>query len=258
MNEEIYINKEQYNTYGCLMKIIEYNKRSDIVVEFQDEHKAKVRTQYCNFVKGQVKNPYHPIVFGVGVIGQKYITVDENAKSTKEYMTWYHILRRCFNEKIKVKQPAYKDVTCCDEWLCFENFYEWVHSQPNFDKWINGSRWAIDKDILVKGNKIYSPQTCCLVPQNVNCLFLKRKASRGQYPIGVSYSSGKYWAKSTNPLTGKNVELGKYNTPEDAFNAYKVYRENLIKQVADIEYSKGNISKECYNAMSCYIVEIND
>lgn len=241
------------------MKIVEYSNNQNIIVEFQDEHKARVKTQYCNFSKGSVKNPYYPVIYGVGIVGNKYITVDENSKSTKEYAIWYHILQRCFDEKWKEKRPWYKDIKCCDEWLYYPNFYDWLHNQPNFDKWYEGKRWAIEKDILVKGNKVYSPDTCCLVPQNVNCLFLKREAERGKYPIGVRDTKDGFVAVCRNPFLDKSIEIGSYSTPEKAFYfGYKPYKEDIIKQVAKIEFESGNITEKCYNAMMNYKVEIDD
>lgn len=177
----------------------------------------------------------------------------------REYYTWAHMIERCFDEKLKTKQPAYKDIKCCEEWLNYENFYEWLHSQPNFDKWYNGKRWALDKDILNKGNKVYSPENCCLIPQSVNCLFLKREALRGKYPIGVTYKNDGFVACCNNSLIGKREELGSYSTPENAFYfGYKPYKEKIIKQVAEIEYESGNITEECYKAMMEYQVEITD
>lgn len=240
------------------MQIIECPKASCIVVEFQDRYKTKIYTTYNNFLKGSVKNLYYPSVYGVGIIGAKYPR-SINKKMTKEYDTWIHMLQRCYDEKKKEKQPSYKDVTCCEEWLNYENFYEWLHSQENFEKWFNEKYWALDKDIIVKNNKIYSPETCCLVPQNVNSLFVKRKAERGKYPIGVTYRNYGYIAKCNNPFTGKKEEIGWHNTSEGAFTwGYKPYKENIIKQVAQIEHDKGNITDKCYNAMMNYIVEIDD
>ena len=240
------------------MRIIEYNGANDIVVEFQDKYIMRVDSVYSNFRSGSIKNPYYPSVYGVGVIGTKYPR-SINCKNVKEYETWRQILRRCFDNEFKNRQPTYNNVICCDEWLNYENFYEWLHSQSNFDKWYEGKRWAVDKDIFVKRNKIYSPENCCLVPQNVNCLFLKREAERGIYPIGVSYKENEgFVAACNNPLTNRREELGCYSTPEKAFVAYKNYKEDIIKQVAKIEYNKGNITKECYEAMLNYMVEIND
>ena len=250
--------EEKYNNQGCLMRIVEHNKSNDIIVEFQDEHRTKVKTTYGNFNLGSVRNPYAPTVHGVGMTGNKY-PAKINGRNTKEYDTWASMLQRCFKTQLKEKQPTYENVICCDEWLYFEKFYEWLHSQDNFKKWHENKRWAIDKDILVKGNKVYSPDTCCLIPQNVNCLFLKREAERGKYPIGVRYKNNEgFIASCHNPFTNRNEIIGYYSTPNNAFNAYKTYKEDLIKQVAQIEYEQGNITKECYKAMMEYKVEIKD
>lgn len=254
----MHLNEERLNQNGCPMKIVEYIDNRNIVVEFQDEHKAKVKTSYGNFKRGIVRNPYYPAVYGAGISGNKYpIIVD--GKPSKEYSIWRSIIGRCCDEKIKKKQPTYQDVTCCDEWLLYDNFYEWLHKQPNFDKWYDGERWAVDKDIFIKRNKVYSPETCCLVPQNVNCLFLKRESERGKYPIGVRYTESGFNAKCHNPFTNKGEDLGNYFTPENAFYlGYKPYKERIIKQVAQIEFDKGNITEACYKAMMNYEVEIDD
>ena len=251
------VGETNINNQGCPMIVIEYNNSNDIVVEFQDEYKTKIRTQYCNFKSGSVKNPYYPTVYGVGVTGCKY-PISINCELTREYVLWHSMLCRCFDERFKEAQPTYKNVSCCKEWLNFEVFYEWLHSQENFDKWLNENKWDLDKDIIVKNNNIYSPEVCCLVPQNVNCLFLKRKADRGELPIGVVRVKELFEVSCSNPFTGKAERLGKYKTVEEAFVAYKQYKENIIKKVAEIEYNKGNITKECYDAMMNYIVEITD
>ena len=179
------LGEEKLNNQGCLMKIVEDNGSQNIVIEFQDKYKAKVHTNYDNFKKGVVKNPYHPTVCGVGMLGVKYPS-KVNGKNTKEYITWLNMLKRCYKETVKSRSLTYQNVTCCEEWLLFENFYEWLHSQENFDKWFDGYRWDLDKDILVKGNKIYSPNLCSLVPNNVNKLFVKRDNDRVSLPIGVA------------------------------------------------------------------------
>lgn len=254
----MHLNEERLNQNGCPMKIVEYIDNRNIVVEFQDEYKARAKTSYGNFKRGIVRNPYYPTVYGVGISGNKYPIV-ESGRPAKEYGTWRSILGRCFDEDVKKKQPTYKDVTCCEEWLNYENFYEWLHNQPNFTKWYNNDRWAVDKDIFIKRNKLYSPETCCLVPQNVNCLFLKREAERGEHPIGVRYRDGYgFIASCHNPFTNKKEELGCHSTPEKAFTVYKVYKEDLIRKVAQIEFDVGNITEQCYQAMMEYEVEIDD
>ena len=167
------IGEERLNNQGCLMRIVEYNNASDIIVEFQDEYKTRIHTRYSEFASGSIKNPYYKSVYGVGMVGEKYPIWIDNAKVCKEYNTWKNMLHRCFDSREKKKRPTYQDATCCKEWLLYENFYEWLHSQDNFDKWLIGNKWCLDKDILVKGNKTYSPETCCLVPNRINVLFTK-------------------------------------------------------------------------------------
>lgn len=253
------LGEERLNKQGCTMKIVEYIDAVNIVVEFQDEYNGRVHTQYSNFKRGNVKNPYCPSVCGVGITGNRYPTW-QDGEHTKEYDAWQNMLLRSYDKKVKRKYPTYENVTCCEEWLLFENFYEWLHLQENFDEWYKNNGWHLDKDILVKGNKIYSPDTCCLVPYNVNKLFIKHELHRGNLPIGITKDRKGYGfvVRCMNPLTGNRDYLGYSTDAKDAFKLYKSYKEKLIKQVAKCEYNKGNITKACYEAMMKYEVEITD
>lgn len=62
------VNEEKYSNDGCLMKIIEYNSATDIVVEFQDKYHYRVSTSYGNFKKGTIK-------IGVKESEKKYIII---------------------------------------------------------------------------------------------------------------------------------------------------------------------------------------
>ena len=113
----------------------------------------------------------------------------------------------------------------------------------------------LDKDILNKGNKVYSPDTCVYVPQSINSLFTKSDKVRGEYPIGVYKQKDKYVAQ-LNKGNGKQIYLGSYSTPEEAFQAYKQAKEEYIKEVAN-EY-KDKIPYRLYEALMNYEVEIDD
>ena len=119
---------------------------------------------------------------------------------------------------------------------------------------------CLAKDILVKGNKEYAPDKCIFVPERINILFIKRDNDRGEYPIGVTYhrDRGKYEARCSIKTKNGNKQkyLGSYNTPEEAFLAYKEFKEAYIKQVAD-EY-KERIPNRLYEALYKYEVEITD
>ena len=253
---------------GCIMKIAEYNNNYDVIIEFQDEHKYRVHTQYSNFKNGQCKNPFFASVFGHGYYG-----VDKNGNvpktkefkdgklcSTWEYNKWMNMLKRCFDNKLKEKYPTYKDVTCCNRWLCFANFLEDFEILKQEYNWNEGEKLNLDKDILHKGNKIYSLENCVLVPDYINSLFIKRDAKRGEYPIGVCYNKGAKKYQAFCSINGKQISLGLYNTPEEAFNAYKQAKENEIKRIANDCVSKGYITKDSrlYNAMISYQIEIDD
>lgn len=247
------------NKQGSKMKIIEYNSPSKIIVEFQDEYKGRVNTTYYTFKNGNVINPYYPSVHGFGITGNKYPTTYKG-KKIKEYTTWCDMIGRCFDENIKENYPTYRDATCCEEWILYENFYEWLHEQENFDKWVNEDYSNIDKDILFKQNKLYSPETCCLVPHNVNALFIKEDKRRTSLPIGVRKAANKYQPVLSAMKNGERnvITFPVESTLKDAFIVYKKEKEKYIKKTAQEEYEKGNITKECYNAMMRYEVEITD
>ena len=141
----------------------------------------------------------------------------------------------------------------CDEWLTFSNFEKWF-SDPD-----NGyfERYHLDKDILVKGNKIYSPNTCCFVPQEINSLFIKDNSKRGSLPIGVTNGYKGSFVAQVN-FRGVIQYLGKYDTKEQAFNAYKKEKEVIVKILGDEYYKRGLITEKVYKALLNYKVEIND
>ena len=237
-----------YNKYGTKMKIIEYNGVNDIIVEFQDEHKCRLKSYYSNFKKGVLINPYDKMTQGVGYLGEGQY----NSKNTKAYNFWFSIITRGYSKDYKNKKPTYKDVTVCEEWHNFQNFAKWC--DENYYE-IEGETMAIDKDILYKGNKIYCPEKCIFAPFSINSLFTKRQNCRGDYPIGVCKNNEGKFASSCH-YKGRTKNLGLFNTPEEAFYAYKQFKENYIKEVAD-EY-KDKIPQKLYEAMYRYEVEITD
>ena len=194
------------------------------------------------------------MVYGKGYIGEGAYKSKENGKNTRAHKTWTDMLRRCYSSKYQEKKPTYIGCKVCEEWLNFQVFAEWY--EENYYE-IPGQVMNLDKDILIKGNKIYSPETCCFVPQNINLLFTKSDNTRGDLPIGVYYDKQhKKYKAQCNTGTGKKKFLGRYNTPEAAFNAYKEFKEAYIKKTANdlIE----DIPFELYRAMINYEVDIDD
>lgn len=254
------IGEQRMGKQGYLMTLVEYHTSRNIIVEFSDPQKHRVKTEWEIFNDGKTICWELPTVFNKGIVGDMHNKIPQMAKS-KEYSSWYLILERCYCNTVHDKRPKYKECTICDEWLYFENFYQWLHKQSNYDVWSKLPYSAVDKDILIKGNKIYSPQTCCLVPYNVNTLFVKNDAKRGELPLGVRYHKviNKFTSQYSDPFNNNRIQyIGNFETPEEAFYAYKKEKERVIKQVAEDEYLKGTISKKCYDAMIKYQIEITD
>ena len=239
------IDEENYNTQGCLMKICDYYNAKNIKIKFIDDQKAAVSTTYERFKKGEVKNPYYKSLYGIGYIGNVY--ANKEYTKTKSFRIWKAMLDRCYGGKY----PTYIDISVCKEWHSFYNFNIWFNN--NYYECKN-VKMNLDKDILVKHNKMYSPETCVFVPYDINMLFAKANAIRGDYPIGVSYEYDKYVSKCNNH--NKVVNLGRFNTIDEAFNTYKEYKERLIKQIADV-YKK-EIPIKLYEALYAYQVDIAD
>lgn len=188
------------------------------------------------------------LVFGIG-INDCEETVTKNRKHIPSYKTWVDMLKRCYDKKNYLKQLTYINCVVCDEWLYFSKFKAW------YDKhYVEG--YALDKDILIKGNKTYSPTTCCFVPQEINGTFIKCNKRRGDLPIGVIYNKNKTKYVSTSRSNHKNNSLGVYETVEEAFRAYKVFKENHIKEIAN-KY-KDKIESNIYLALMKYEVEVTD
>ena len=249
------VGKITTNRYGNIMKIIKYNNNDDIIVEFQDEYKYQVKTNYKAFLKKEIYNPYNKSIYNVGYLGKTTSSI--NGKSKKSYDIWHQMLKRCYDFKTHINRPTYKDCVVCDEWLCYENFEKWYNE--NYYE-IPNEKMCLDKDILKKNNKIYSPLYCRIVPNEINCLFTKSNNIRGGCPIGVYYNKREKKFKTQISIIKNNKKirksLGSYNTMQEAFIAYKKAKEEYIKMVAD-KY-KQYIPLDIYNAMYKYKVEITD
>jgi len=168
------------------------------------------------------------LVWGVGINDSDYQTqptVGGKRFMCSYYMVWRGMLQRCYSPEFQNKNPTYKGCIVDNEWLTFSNFKNWMSLQ----------RWeglALDKDILVPGNKLYSPKTCRFVPLKINSLLNDHAAKRGNFPIGVSFhkATGKYQSECSE--NGKTVYLGRFNTPEAAHAAYKTHKSKVIRAIA--------------------------
>lgn len=245
--------EENYNNFGSKMIIEKYTSSNNIDIYFPEYNYTVFHKVYGDFKKGKIYCPFEPRIYGVGYFGVGDYTVrGENGKITKAYQTWHDMLRRCYTDEWKIANPTYNDCYVNSEWLNFQNFAEWFYL--NYYE-IDNEIMNLDKDILVKHNNEYGPETCIYVPHRINNLFIRRESMRGDLPIGVKKSGNKFEASCSDEYSNKTI-LGIYNTPEEAFYIYKEYKEKLIKDIAD-KY-KDQIPYILYETMYNYEVEIND
>jgi len=190
------------------------------------------------------------LVFGVGFNDGKY-PAKVNDKRTKEYETWYNLLLRCYSPSIHEKFPTYTSCSVGENFKNYSYFRDWCQSQTGF----GFKGFQLDKDLLLKGNKVYSEDTCLFLPRELNVLLTSGKAVRGSLPVGVTLQSGRFKAQCCidKPLPRF---IGYFDTPELAFQAYKQAKEAFIKRQA--EKWKNFIDPRAYEALMRYEVSITD
>ena len=195
------IGEKRINNFGSEMIIIGYRTNKDIDVYFPEYDWTFKNSAYKEFKNGKIKCPYERRYYVVGYSGEGKYKVKENGKHTRVYKTWSNMLKRCYDPKLHKKRPTYKDCEVSEELHNFQNFAKWY--EDNYYE-VEGERMCLDKDILVKGNKIYSPETCIFVPNTINLLFTKSDKARGKSVIGTHCCiNGKYQVRCSliNPKT---------------------------------------------------------
>jgi hypothetical protein len=248
--EPITLGKEYTNTLGYKFRPTEYNNNQNVKVVFESGYECVTSLQKIK--GGFVTDMLSPSKNGVGILGVGIYTDMDKYSRTKEYKHWSSMLARCYDDGYKDNFPAYKNVTMCAEWLNFQTFSAWCNTQKSF----HNEDFVLDKDIYVKGNKHYSPETCMFVPYQINGLFTKADTRRGEYPIGVYYFTRAETIAACLRINGVNKNLGYFSDAVTAFEAYKKAKEGYIRDMA--ETYKEVISEKCYRALYDYQVEITD
>lgn len=247
------LGETRINNQGEKMFIDEYNSSSDIKVQFVSTGEV-VRTTYGAFKSGSVKSHFTPSVYGVGIVGLENIH-DENGKFLKSYRCWVDMLRRTCSKSFKEQYKygyCYDGVTVCDEWLYYPNFKKFYDN--NYYE-IEGFRTQLDKDILVKGNKIYSPETCAFVPNVVNNILTYNRTKDNGLPSGVTLTLNKKYKVSMSTYnydTNKTEHkfYGTYDTTEEAYEVYKQAKESNLQRTA--EHFKDVLPANVYTALINY------
>ena len=177
-------------------------------------------------------------------------------KHTTEYKLWANMLYRSHDTSFKEKHPSYANVTCDVRWHSMTAFIDEVSTLVGYEQAINNG-WCLDKDILIKGNKLYSKDTCCFVPVQINNLILDNRTQRGDHPIGVSFSKhARKFRAYLIGLNGKQKHLGYFEEESIAFEAYRLAKKAQIEEV--LIGFKGKIDDKVYQALIEWEIGIND
>ena len=253
--EQLALKKAEYtgkvypsNKYGDV-EIVEYINNKRAIIKFINTGYT-VEENWSAIRSGYIRDRSLPTTCGFGYIDIEGASIGRNM--TKEYQLWNNMINRCYNSSLAHIHPTYKDCHVSEGWRYLSKFKEWYFKQIGFDQ----VGWQLDKDILVKGNKVYSEETCCFVPSEINTLLVKRNSLRGEFPIGVGFYKPLNKYVSRLSTYGKARTLGYFSSVEEAFYVYKEAKEIHIKEVAN--KWKDQIDPRVYEALMGYQVEITD
>lgn len=167
------------------------------------------------------------LIFGIGINDADYKLYERIKVNGKVitiwacpfYSTWKNMLKRCYHPQTIKSNMTYIDCSVTSEWLTFSNFKTWMETQDWEGK-------QLDKDLLVVGNRIYSPDACVFLDHQVNCFIIESPLIQGSLPIGVDFhkSTGKYRARCKSINSGESIYLGLFETPEDAHEAWLAFK----------------------------------
>lgn len=252
------VGKEFKNKNGEVYKIIkrEKDKRGSsfdlIHCEFQDPpyddkgNKAVVVRMASQVTRGIVINPYHKTALSDGYSGE-YISYKTNPDVQEVRRKWYAMIERVKSDN------RYANVSICDEWKNFNNYYYWVVKQKNH------SVFAIDKDFTQwdTNTKIYSPETCICIPQVLNVMS-GRESKRGDLPLGLTKlsSGGIETSISMTDKYNKHFTFRIFRTKSatekdilESFIVSKIAREYKLKLYAEKLYKNDLIDKKAYDSI---------
>lgn len=190
------------------------------------------------------------LVFGVGINDADYNVCSylNDKVICPYYHRWSNILRRCYSKKFHESGPTYVGCTICEDWKSFSNFKVWMQQQDWEGK-------DLDKDLLVSGNKIYSPETCVFIDVYINRFLNLSKDVERNLPVGVTIASRVTYL-SRGSERGNRVKLGLFDCPLEAHKAWQLHKiqglTKLKETVSDVRVVSAldRIIKVIFNDLS--------
>ncbi len=164
------------------------------------------------------------VVYNFGIFDMPNI----KARGNIYYGFWSRMIERCYSEKSLLRYPQYLTVSIYQDWQYFSNFYNWAttHYIENYE---------LDKDIIQIGSRIYSPDTCCFVPQEINKSIIE--TVKGNFPCGVWYKqrSARMTNERSKPYIAEccGIILGQFESAFEAHQAWQLAKINHINNLID-------------------------
>lgn len=178
-------------------------------------------------------------IFGWGV--NDYLgNVSEGGSLIKSYVVYCDMVRRCYSGNKQITSLSYDYCSVCEEWKSFREFKNWFDAN-----YIEG--FELDKDILVEGNKIYSPETCRFVPLDINCMLTHVKKNKGIYPTGVR-AHRKSFQGCVKDGNGKTLTKT-FKTVDEALQWYSETKKKIVKERATRAFLDNSIKSDVYQAL---------
>lgn len=206
------------------MQIVSIRNSGDVDVKFLDGTDYMTKSTLQNFRERKIQNPLHKSAYGVGYLGiGQHRTSSADRNLSIEYDLWRAMIKRCYSLNAKDRYPAYYGIcTVCEEWHNFQIFAEWYNKNIYY---VPNERMHIDKDVIEESNTVYSPETCIILPQKINMIFVKRQ-NKQQLPSGISrLKSNLYIA------TYIHKKLGVFNTLEEAIIAHDIEKQKHLREL---------------------------
>lgn len=219
-------------------KVIDYKSWDNIKIEFINTGTIKI-VNSSNINKGTIKDNLFPTVFNVGYIGYGEYEPKLNGKELPEYIAWRSMIKRCYSDKSLIDSPTYNEVEVCEEWKNYQIFAKWWNNQ------YKEKGWNLDKDLLSKNTKIYSPETSCYLPKELNMVLISENNKKSNLPTGVFIKRDKYGSQLTK--YGKSCKFKICDTPEEAHIIYLQEKQKYIIELANLYKEK--LSDKVYNAL---------
>lgn len=232
--------------YGENYRLVKPVNETEFTIEFMDDHQYRYNVSKERLLMNTVVNPYSRSVYNRGFRGVgPHRSVLPSGKQNPLYTKWAAMLKRCYSDVCRRDYVAYTDVEVCNAWLNFQVFADWCITDG---KYVIGH--DLDKDLLSGSSKVYSPDTCCFIPSEINAaLIVPFKPISKHEPRGITKApSGRY--KVTTVNNGISTHRGTYDNLDDAVVIYKKYTKEKISDLAK-KYRK-QLTDKVYNRLLSY------